>query len=176
MVRKWAYAVVAILLDFVVLCPANAQSGFLRASGVDDCLRRANSLVMQAGKTSFGPDTGPTERAERPPFGPASSGYGPALVFFVVAVELALAAITAAACWLVLAIAGICVSIGDRRRLKIVPPLLPERLAFHPVGKTSEPERSVFVHGRVDPDPNRGWAEFQTIAGARGLNKGAGVY
>jgi hypothetical protein len=138
MVRKWAYTVVAIVLDFVVLCPANAQPGFPRASGVDDCLRRANSVVMQAGNTSFVPDTGRTERAERLAFGPASSGYGLALVFFVVAVELALAAITAEACWLVLAIAGICVSIEERRRVKIVPPFLPERPALHPVRKTSE--------------------------------------
>jgi hypothetical protein len=143
MVHKWAYAVVAIVLGFAALCLANAQPGFLRASGVDDCLRRANSLVMQAGNTSFGPDTGGLERAERPPFGPASSGYGPTVVFFVAAVELALAAITAGACWLVLAIAGICVSIEDRRRLKIVlpflpAPFLPERLALHPVRKTSE--------------------------------------
>jgi hypothetical protein len=136
--RKWAYAVVAIVLDFAVLCPANAQPGFLSASRVDDCLRPANSLVMQAGNTSFGPDTGRTERAERPPFGPASGGYGPALVFFVVAVELALAAITAGACWLVLAIAGICVSMEDRRRLKIVPPFLSQRLACTPSGKHRE--------------------------------------
>src|SRR5579863_8271083 len=143
MVRKWAYAVVAIVLDFVVLCPANAQPGFLCASRADDGQRRDNSLVVQAGNTSFGPDTGWTKRAERPRFGPASSGYGSALVFFVVTVELALAVITSGACWLVLAIAGICVSIEDRRRLKIVPPFLPapflrERLALYPVRKTSE--------------------------------------
>jgi len=139
MVRKWAFAVVAIVLDFVVLCPANAQPvRFLSASDVDDCLRRTDSLVMQAGNTSFGPDASRTQRAERPPFGPGSSGNGPALVFFVVAVELALAAITAVACWLVLAIAGICVRIEDRRHLKIVQPFLPERLAFHPVRKTSK--------------------------------------
>lgn len=129
MVHKWAYAVVAIVLDFVALCPSNAQPGFQSASRVDDCLRRANSLVMEAGNTPFGPGTGRTERAERPPFYQASSGNGPALVSLVVAAELALAAITAGACWLVLAIAGICVNIEDGRRFKIVPPFLPERLA-----------------------------------------------
>mgnify|MGYP001275845424 CR=1 FL=1 len=127
MVRKCAYAVVAIVLDFVALCPSNAQLGFLSASGVDDCLTRANILVRQAGMTST--PTGRTERAERPPFGQARSGNGPALVSFVLVVELALAAITAAACWLVLAIAGICVSTEHRRRFKIVSPFLPERLA-----------------------------------------------
>jgi len=138
MVHKWAYAVLAIVLDFAALCPANAQPGFLSASGADDSVRRANSLVRQAGNTAFAPDTGRTERAEHSPLGPASSGNGPALVAFVVAVELALAAITAAACWLVLALAGICVDIEDRRRFKLVPPFLPERLALHPVRKTSE--------------------------------------
>jgi hypothetical protein len=139
MVRKWAYAVVAIALDFVVLCPANAQPvRFLSASGVDDCLGRANGLVVQAGNTSFGPDANRTERAERPPFGPVTRGNVLELVSFVVVVELALAAITAVACLLVLAIAGICVTIENRRRLKILQPFLPERLALHPVRKTSE--------------------------------------
>jgi len=137
MVRKWAYVVVVLVLDFVVLCPANAQPGFLSASGVDDCMRRANSLVIEAGSTSFSPDAGWTQGAERPTFGPARSGYSP-LVFFVVAVMLAFAAIMAVACCLVLGIAGICVSTEDRRQLKIVPSLLPEKLVLHLVRKTSE--------------------------------------
>ncbi len=119
MVRKWAYAVVVTVLSFVVLW------GFLSASGLEDGLRRANSLVMQSSWT---------DRAGRPPFGPASSGNSPAPIFFVAAVELALAAITAGACCLVLALAGICFSIEDRRRL--VPPFLPEGLALHHVRKT----------------------------------------
>ena len=49
MVHKWAYAVLAIVLDFAALCPANAQPGFLSASAADDSVRRANSLVRQAG-------------------------------------------------------------------------------------------------------------------------------
>lgn len=150
--RKWAYAAVAIVLDFVVLCPANAQPAFSSASGEDHCLAQAHSVIMQSGR-SFGPDTDPTETAARPPFAPASSGYGPLLVFFVVAVELALAVATAVACWLVLVIAGICVSIEDRRRLKIVLPFLPDRLALHPTTKTSrvclKGKSSASSHARV---------------------------
>jgi hypothetical protein len=138
MVRIWGCTVVVIILDFVALCPANAQPvPFLSDSDAGGCLRRASSSIMQAGDRRFDPNASRTGRTERPPIGSSSSGNGPTIVFFVTAVELALAASTAAACWLVLAIAGICVSIEDHRRLQVLRPFLYQRLALHPVRKTS---------------------------------------
>jgi hypothetical protein len=92
---------------------------------------------MHADARRVDPNASRTERAERPPTGSASSGNAPAIVFYVAAVELSLAAITAAACWLVLAIAGIWASIEDHQRLQIVRPFLPQRLALLTARKTS---------------------------------------
>lgn len=137
MVRIWG-CVVAIILDFVTLCPANAQLvPFISDHDARGCLSRAFSSIMPAGNRRVDPNASRTERTERPPIGSASRGNGPTIVLFVTAVEVALKTITAAACWLVLAIAGICVSIGDHRRLQMVRPFLPQRLALHPVRKTS---------------------------------------
>jgi hypothetical protein len=138
MSRIWACTVVAIILEFFALCPASAQPvPFLSGSDARGCLRRAYSSIIQAGNGRFDAVASRTERTERPPIGSASTGNGPAIVFYVAAVELALAAFTAAACWLVLAITGICFSIEERRRLQIVRSLLPQRLALHRVRKTS---------------------------------------
>jgi hypothetical protein len=92
---------------------------------------------VQAASSRFDPNANRRGRTERPAIGSASSGNGLTIILYVAAVELALAAIVAAACWLVLAIAGISVSIEDHRRFRILRPFLPQRLALQTVRKTS---------------------------------------
>ncbi len=102
MIRVLGRAIVAIVLNFVLWCPANAQP-----------------------------------LPSRHPIGSVRSVNDLTIVVYVVEVELALAAIVAAACWLVLAIAGIYVSIEDRWHSQIGSPFLSQPLALQTVGKIS---------------------------------------
>jgi hypothetical protein len=138
MVHTWGCAVLTIVLDLVALCPANAQptkslSNFEAAGR----LKLANSTTLQAGNPRFDPNADRTARTGRSPNAPVSGGNGLIIVIYVAAVELALAAIVAASCWLVLAIAGICDRFENRRRSPIVWPFLRQQPAVQTVGNTS---------------------------------------
>lgn len=118
MVRIWGCALAAIVLDFVVLCPVGAQAAPLfNASEAPGFLKRPDISTLQA-RNRVNPNPSPN-RTEGLAIDSVNSGTGSAIVLYVTAVELALAAIVAAACWLVLAFAGIWLRIDDSRRSQI---------------------------------------------------------
>jgi len=137
MVRTWGCTILTMVLYLVALCPANAKpTTFLGNFETAGSVKLASSTILQAGKRHFDPNEGRTARTGHPPNIPVNGGNGLIIVIYVAAVELALAAIVAVTCWLVLAIAGIFDRFENRRRSPILWPFLRQRPAVQTARKT----------------------------------------
>jgi hypothetical protein len=84
-----------------LLCDADARAYFAQAS----------NLEPQKTGRMFDSNVGDISLQK----GRIAGAKGPVAVFYIAAVELGLAAATAVACWLTIALAGICLRISDRR-------------------------------------------------------------
>jgi hypothetical protein len=112
MVRIWIWAAVAVILELSALSSATGQNlPLLCDAEARAYFAQAGSLEPRKSGRRFNSNLGemPLER------GRIGRANGPAAVFYIAAVELGLAAATAVACWLTIAIAGICLRISERR-------------------------------------------------------------
>jgi hypothetical protein len=112
MVRIWVWAAVPVILELSALCSAGGQNmPLLCDADARAFFAQASSLEPQKTGRLFDSNVGDISLRK----GRIASANGPAAVFYIAAVELGLAAATAVACWLTIALAGICLRISERR-------------------------------------------------------------